>query len=171
MEIKFKVSVVNSEEDSKGERRGVWLDLPMSEEDIEKELNKYGMINDYDSYRVLGYDVPKYLNLNNENCIEDLNELAYKLKKLNEHNHKKFLGLLEDANYEDDYLSLVDDLDNFILIEDIHNDEQLGHYLQEQGIFTISDELEQYIDYELMGKDYFEDSYMGLTSYGLIKEI
>ena len=64
----------------------------------------------------------------------------------------------------DDLIKLTDSLDEYAWFPEIFSDRTLGEFIVETGILDVPDELEQYMDYPLIGKEYFE-KFGGSFSY------
>ena len=98
--------------------------------------------------------------------MDKLNELAERLSGMSTDEESKYSGIIfaSDVNGIDDLIKLTDSLDEYAWFPEIFSDRTLGEFIVETGILDVPDELEQYIDYPLIGKEYF-DKFGGSFSY------
>ena len=63
----------------------------------------------------------------------------------------------------------MDELDEFDLLPDVENDEDLGYYyVEEYGSIDIPESIRAYFDYEAYGRDIRLESSCLFTSYGFL---
>lgn len=63
----------------------------------------------------------------------------------------------------------IENIDNYILLEDIENEEDLAkYYIYDEDIYNIPDFMKNYIDYKRLGRDLAMDGY--ISEYGYIYE-
>ena len=67
-------------------------------------------------------------------------------------------------------LEIIDELDNFDLLECVDDYESLAEYYLENGyIFNdVSEQIKSYIDFQRLGRDIILDGNIYLTSYGAV---
>ena len=64
---------------------------------------------------------------------------------------------------------LLDELDEFDLLPDVEDDEDLGYYyVEEYGSIDIPEHLKNYFDYEAFGRDVRLENSCLFTSYGFL---
>lgn len=98
--------------------------------------------------------------------IGKLNELAERLSGMSTDEESKYSGIIfaSDVNGIDDLIKLTDSSDEYAWFPKIFSDRTLGEFIVETGVLDVPDELEQYMDYPLIGKAYF-DKFGGSFSY------
>lgn len=163
--MEFKVYVTNLGKYNEGEIVGEWINLPATEEELEEVLNRIGINEEYfitDYENEFNYIVNEYDNL------DELNDIAYKLDNLTDYEKEILKAGLELWNFEE----VFNNLDDFILMEDVNTDYDLGYYwIEESGCYNLDNlgNLRNYINYEAFGRDIRFESDGGFTSYGWIE--
>lgn len=166
--MEFKIYVANLGKYNEGEMVGEWINLPATEEEMEELLDRIGINEEYEEIFIpdyeneFGYKVDEYDNL------DELNDIAYKLDNLTTDEEEKIKAGLELWSFEE----VFDNLDDFILMEDINTDYDLGCYwIEESGCYDLDNlgMLRNYINYEAFGRDVRLETDGGFTSYGWIE--
>lgn len=154
---------------------GEWIELPMDADELEKKLETIAaamndeepewFINDYE------WNIDNQLRdiCENENIFE-LNEEMGKLDILSVYEQQILSAACDVWGYE--YVD-IDELYNFLLLDDVQNDYDLGYYYAvESGCYDLNrmGSLANYIDYEAFGRDIRLDSNGGFSSYGWIEK-
>ena len=76
---------------------------------------------------------------------------------------------VESCRNVTDIKGLIEALDEFDLITDIDDDDDLGRYLIDDcGVLSVPEHLQNYIDYEAYGRDVRLESNITYTSYGCL---
>ena len=164
----FKVYVANLGKYNEGEMVGEWINLPATEEEMEELLNKIGINEKYEEIFIPDYENEFNYIINEYDNLDELNEIAYKLDNLTDYDKEILKAGLELWNFED----VFDNLDDFILMEDINTDYDLGYYwVEESGCYNLDNlgMLRNYINYEAFGRDIRFETDGGFTSYGWIE--
>lgn len=149
---------------------GQWIALPMDADELEETLENIAVkMADFDpEYAIHDYEFTCDLDfsISENESIFDLNEFMQALDDLDRWDQAKAAAILEAEGR--DYFD-IDDIDDWTLLEDIHNDYDLGYYwIEESGCYDLRNlgNLRNYIDYEGFGRDC---SYDGtFTSYGFL---
>lgn len=178
----IKLYIANLGAYNRGHLIGKWIELPMDEEDLQAEIDE--VLNgeeaqktqsEYDideEIAIHDYETDFDLKIGEYDSITELNELAEKLEELDEHDQTKLKALLEyDSYYFKDITDTIDRLDEVYLYEDVNNEEDLGYYVVDNGLFgvDIPESLSSYIDYEAVGRDWNLNCSGGFTSYGWLE--
>jgi hypothetical protein len=105
--------------------------------------------------------------------LSALNWLAAELMR-SDVDLETFSAALELGDYCDSPLSMIElarGLDNFILLRDVHTDEELGEYYVEEGLsgFDTDSPLFRYFDAEAYGRDIRLDSYGTYSRFGFVE--
>ena len=153
---------------------GQWVKLPVPEDKLESILKEIGINDEYEEYFITDYET-SFCGLRDVlgeyESIEMLNELAEMLEALSSDDEDKLGAVLETESYRNatDIKELVERLDEFDLIPDINDDDDLGRYLLDEcGVLEVPEYLKSYIDYEAYGRDARLESNLTYTLYGCL---
>ena len=170
----MKIFITNLGRYNEGYLVGKWVKLPVCEEVLDKVLKEIGIDEYYEEYFITDYEneiigigdvISEY------SSVQALNELAQRLEELSDDEADKLGAVLE---YEacrrvSDVLELLDKLDEFDLLTDVTDDEELGYYYAEEyRCIDIPEHIQPYFDYEKFGRDVRLQSSCLYTSYGFL---
>ena len=170
----MKIYVTNLGRYNEGYLVGKWVKLPVCEEVLDKVLKEIGINEYYEEYFITDYE-NEIIGLGDViseySSVQSLNELAQRLEGLSDDEADKLGAVLE---YEacrsvSDVLELLDKLDEFDLLTDVTDDEELGYYYAEEYCcIDIPEHIQPYFDYEAYGRDIRLESSCLYTSYGFL---
>lgn len=170
----MKIYLTNLGRYNEGYLIGKWVKLPVAENKLNEVLKEIGINEYYEEYFITDYEneiiglgdvISEYSN------VQALNKLAQRLEELSEDEADKLGAVLE---YEacrsvSDVLELLDELDNFDLLTDVTDDEDLGYYYAEEYCsIAIPEHIQPYFNYEAYGRDIRLESSCLYTSYGFL---
>ena len=170
----MKIFITNLGKYTEGYLIGKWVKLPISEDRLDEVLKAIGINEYYEEYFITDYEneiigigdvISEY------SSVQALNELAQRLEDLSADEVDTMGAVLE---YEacrsvSDVLELLDELDNFDLLTDVNDDEELGYYYAEEYCcIDIPEHIQPYFDYEAYGRDIRLESSCLYTSYGFL---
>jgi antirestriction protein len=170
----MKIFITNLGKYTEGYLIGKWVKLPVSEDKLNEVLEAIGINEYYEEYFITDYEneiigigdvISEY------SSVQALNELAQRLEELSDYEADKLGAVLE---YEacrsvSDVLELLDKLDEFDLLTDVTDDEELGYYYAEEYCcIDIPEHIQPYFDYEAYGRDIRLESSCLFTSYGFL---
>ena len=170
----MKIFITNLGKYTEGYLVGKWVKLPVCEEVLDKVLKEIGINEYYEEYFITDYenDIVGIGDVISEySSVQALNELAQRLEDLSGDEADKLGAVLE---YEacrsvSDVLELLDKLDEFDLLTDVTDDEELGYYYAEEYCcIDIPEHIQPYFDYEAYGRDIRLESSCLYTSYGFL---
>ena len=170
----MKIFITNLGRYNEGYLVGKWVKLPVCEEVLDKVLKEIGINEYYEEYFITDYenDIIGIGDVISEySSVQALNELAQRLEELSDDEADKLGAVLE---YEacrsvSDVLELLDKLDEFDLLTDVTDDEELGYYYAEEyRCIDIPEHIQPYFDYEKFGRDVRLQSCCLFTSYGFL---
>ena len=153
---------------------GKWVKLPVSEEKLDEVIEAIGINEYYEEYFITDYEsgiVGIGDVISEYSSVAALNELAQRLEDLSADEADKLGAVLE---YEacrsvSDVLELLDELDNFDLLTDVNDDEELGYYYAEEYCsIDIPEHVQPYFNFEAYGRDIRLESSCLYTSYGFL---
>ena len=170
----MKIFITNLGRYNEGYLVGKWVKLPVCEDVLDKVLKEIGIDEYYEEYFITDYEneiigigdvISEY------SSVQALNELAQRLEELSDDEADKLGAVLE---YEacrsvSEVLELLDKLDEFDLLTDVTDDEELGYYYAEEYCcIDIPESIQPYFDYEKYGRDVRLQSCCLYTSYGFL---
>ena len=173
----MKIFITNLGRYNEGYLVGKWVKLPVSEDKLDEVLEEIGIDNEYyEEYFITDTDCENEIIgigdvISEYSSVQALNELAQRLEELSDDEADKLGAVLE---YEacrsvSDVLELLDELDNFDLLTDVTDDEDLGYYYAEEYCsIDIPENIQPYFNYEAYGRDIRLESSCLYTSYGFL---
>ena len=173
----MKIFITNLGRYNEGYLVGKWVKLPVSEDKLAEVLEEIGIDNEYyEEYFITDTDCENEIIgigdvISEYSSVQALNELAQRLEELSDNEADKLGAVLE---YEacrsvSEVLELLDKLDEFDLLTDVTDDEELGYYYAEEYCsIDIPENIQPYFDYEAYGRDIRLESSCLYTSYGFL---
>lgn len=173
--MKFAAFVTNLSKYTMGDLVGEWVTFPATQKNISAVLDRIGpgeiFITDYDiSIYGVSDKLSEYENL------DELNYLAHVLDDLDDYDELVYESALGICDYADDIhglINLASNLENYCLLGDVHDEEDLGMYwIEEYGCYgdELSDSAKRYFDYEAFGRDVAMEEIGDFTDNGYIYE-
>ncbi len=135
-----------------------YLDLPMSSRQLDRLLLRGDILDTESSYRVIENSLPSSISSLAESeteTIHDLNFMCEAFCTLEQQDIKKLGAVVTMAkpDYAAEVVQLIENLDLFEYIPDIHDAEDYGRYMiQESGHFEYDENLDDFYDYTGYGK-------------------
>ena len=153
---------------------GQWVKLPVPEDKLNSILKQIGINDEYEEFFITDYET-SFCGLRDVlgeyESLDMLNELAEMLETLSNDDADKLNAILEVESCRNvtDVKELIERLDEFDLITDIDDDDDLGRYLiDDYGVLAVPEHLQNYIDYEAYGRDARLEQSITYTSYGCL---
>ena len=172
---RLKIFLTNLGKYNEGCLMGEWVKLPVPEDTLEAVKQRIGINERYEEYFITDYE-SSFLNLHISEyaSISELNQFAEKVEELSDYDYEKLSAVLEMESSLSiaEIIALIEELDNFDLLPDVHDDEALGEYYADCGcIFAnVPEDIQRYFDYEAYGRDIRLESNCCFTSYGLVMD-
>ena len=174
MDRRMQIYLTNREEYyQNGILMGKWVKLPIQEDMLESVLESMGVVGECQNYFISDYEslLPN-LHISEYTSIAELNKLAEQIEGLADHDYEKLAAILECESSMSiaEILEIIDQLDEFDLLTDVHTDEDLGYYYAELcGTFdAVPTHLKSYIDMDRYSYDLKMEINCCFTSYGLV---
>lgn len=173
---KLSVFLTNAGKYAEGALVGTFVRLPIeSPKELQQALKDIGIGKEYEEYFITDYE-SSFVGLRDilgeYESIEALNELAEILEALSNDDEDKLNAILECESCKsiDELKELIESLDDYDLLPDIDDDEDLGYYyIEDCGIFPdIPECIRNYIDYEKFGRDVRLEGSIVYSSYGAV---
>ena len=155
----FAAFITNLGKYNEGCLVGEWVSFPLHQ-NIEDIFLRIGLLQKgYEEYFISDYDI--YVEqleaamLGEFASIETLHELALRIDALDSYDYEVFNAVLEfhQPRCLSELFDLMDRLPEHLLLKDIKNHYELGYYLVEETDLYDAGVLQQYIDYERLGRD------------------
>ena len=170
----MKIFITNLGRYNEGYLIGKWVKLPVSEEKLDEVLKAIGINEYYEEYFITDYE-NEIIGLGDViseySSVVALNDLAQRLETLSDADTDKLGAVLEYETCRgvSEVLKLLDELDDFDLLTDVNDDEDLGYYYAEEYCsIDIPEHIQPYFDFEAYGRDIRLESSCLYTSYGFL---
>lgn len=156
---------------NEGELVGEWVELPISEEELEAVKQRIGINERYEEWFITDYETDIHgLTVGEYDSISALNELAEAIEEDPEKAEALIYWGYETAE------EIRDNLDNVIYVTTPEGaeskEEAVGYYYAEEcGCVNIPDNIKSYFDYERYGRDIMLDGQFYTTENGNIYEL
>ncbi|MBO5742835.1 MAG: antirestriction protein ArdA [Clostridia bacterium] len=174
MERRISIYLTNLGKYVEGCLMGEWVKLPVDKDKLQDVLDRIGIDGQqYEEYFISDYEaLLGNLHISEYSSIQELNELAERLEGLADPDYEKLAAVLECESSMSiaGVLDIIDELDNFDLLEDVADDEALAAYYIDNGyIFCdVPDNIKTYLDLQRLGRDIRLESNICYTSYGTV---
>ena len=168
--MRFAAYVRNASND-----REAWVTFPTTQEEVSRLLNRIG----YGELIITDYEISIYgvsEKLSEYENLDELNYLAHVLDDLDGYDEYVYESALGICDYADDIqglINLASNLENYCLLGDVRDEEDLGMYwIEELGCYSeeLSDFAKRYFDYEAFGSDVAMEENGDFTDNGYIYE-
>jgi len=174
MDMSMEIFLTNLGKYVEGCLVGQWVKLPVPEDKLNSILKQIGINDEYEEFFITDYET-SFCGLRDVlgeyESLDMLNELAEMLETLSNDDADKLNAILEVESCRNvtDVKELIERLDEFDLITDIDDDDDLGRYLiDDYGVLAVPEHLQNYIDYEAYGRDARLEQSITYTSYGCL---
>lgn len=164
----FRIYLTNLGKYNEGELVGKWVDLPISEEELEATLEEIGIDGErYEETFITDYETDiNGLKVGEYDSIEELNELV----EVIEANDPEAVEALIYFGYDtaDEIAEYIDDVLSF----EGSDDYDIGYYYAiECGCLDIPDNIQNYFDFEAYGRDIEMEGNFYFANNGYIYEL
>lgn len=151
----LRIYLTNLGKYNEGMLVGEWVDLPVSEEELEKVFKRIGINDEYEEYFITDYEsdidgvkVGEYEN------IDDLNELAEALEDLDSEEENVLSVMLEDGCTFEEALEKIKDRDYMVYYNCDSMEDVAYQVVEESGLLDgVPEKVARYFNYEAYGHD------------------
>lgn len=169
----LKIYVTNLGKYNEGFLIGKWLELPATDEEIERTLKEIGISDEpdengiyYEEYFITDYETDMDgLKVSEYSNIDDLNELAETIDDLDE-DEKEIVNAIMGEGYtlED----AIDKKDDVMIYSNCSNMTEVAEeYAEQVGLLeSIPEDLRYYFDFEAYGRDMNVEGHFVFTDSG-----
>ncbi|MCA9401826.1 MAG: antirestriction protein ArdA [Candidatus Omnitrophica bacterium] len=148
-----KVYLTNLAKYNAGELFGKWVDLPLTEEELDAELRE--VLGTDEEYFITDYEAP--FDIHEYENLRDLNSFADELHIKSEYDVERIIYLLK--NVSNDWQYALNNYEDVVFYKDMTL-EDVARDLVEEGLFgDLSDNIKSYIDFERLGDHLSMDGY------------
>lgn len=151
----LRIYLTNLGKYNEGMLVGEWVDLPVSEEELEKVFKRIGINDEYEEYFITDYEsdidgvkVGEYEN------IDDLNELAEALEDLDSEEENVLSVMLEDGCTFEEALEKIKDRDYMVYYNCDSMEDVAYQVVEKSGLLDgVPEKVARYFNYEAYGRD------------------
>jgi len=158
---------------------GVYLQLPATPAEIGEAWCRLDEISsDVSSTRIIGVfsdvtNIGRYLknvDMNAPGQMKKLNRLAEITNMLDRDGYRLFAGALdaESVNGLDDVIAIGERLDQYLYLQHVTNDTELGICLVSYGIKHFDESVQPYLNYSRIGIEYYSNHGGAFTAGGYV---
>lgn len=150
----MKIYLTNLGKYNEGELIGEWVELPASQEELQKVFERIGINEEYEEYFITDYECDFYEVGEYEN-IDKLNDIAERIKELDEEESKVVKALMQELGYTlDEAIKKVNNGD-YRIYYDCDDMADVAYQVVEECDYlnNASDIVARYFDYESFGRD------------------
>lgn len=150
----MKIYLTNLGKYNEGELIGEWVELPVSQEELQKVFERIGINEEYEEYFITDYECDFYEVGEYEN-LDTLNEIAERIEELDEEEGKVVKALMSELGYTLD--EAIDKVNNgdYRIYSDCDNMTDIAYQVVEECGYlnNVPDNVARYFDYESFGRD------------------
>ena len=139
---------------NEGELVGEWVELPVSQEELQEVFKRIGINEEYEEYFITDYECDFYEVGEYEN-IDTLNEIAEKLDELDESESKIVKAMMSECGYTlDEAIEKVNNGD-YMIYSDCEDMTDVAYQVVENCGYlnNVPETVARYFDYESFGRD------------------
>ncbi len=157
----IKIYLTNLGKYNEGELVGEWIEMPISEEELQEVFKRIGINEEYEEFFITDYECDiEGVKIGEYESIEKLNEIAEAFEDINEHESIIIQAMLSEGYSLEDAIEKKDDCMMYPNCEDM--EDVAREYAEQVGLLDgIPENLQNYFDFEAFGRDMsFEGQYV-----------
>ena len=162
----MRIYLTNLGKYNEGYLIGEWVDLPISNEELQKVLDRIGINEEYEEYFITdsetdldGIEIGEYSNL------DDLNEMAETLESLDDDEKEVVDAIMSEGYSLEEALEKKDDCMVYCDCSDM--EDVAREYAEQTGLLdSIPENLQSYFDFEAYGRDMSYEGTFVFTNNG-----
>lgn len=150
----MKIYLTNLGKYNEGELIGEWVELPISQKELQEVFKRIGINEEYEEYFITDYECDFYEVGEYEN-LDTLNEIAERIEELDEEESKVVKALMSELGYTlNEAIDKVNSGD-YRIYSDCDNMTDIAYQVVEECGYlnNVPDNIARYFDYELFGRD------------------
>jgi antirestriction protein len=163
--MEMQVYIANLGKYNEGELVGAWFSPPIDMEEVKERI---GLNDEYEEYAIHDYELP--FSIGEYTPIREINFICEALEALAGSPILDELRVIQNAWFNN-IDELLDNVDNIICYSDCDSMEDIArYYVEETGQFgEVLPNLQNYIDYQALGRDMEIDGNYLVTSHGVFE--
>lgn len=150
----MKIYLTNLGKYNEGELVGEWVELPVSQEELQEVFERIGINEEYEEYFITDYECDLYEVGEYEN-IDKLNDIAQRIKELGEEESNVVKALIQKLDYTlNEAIDKVNSGD-YRIYSDCENMTDIAYQVVEECEYlnNVPDNVARYFDYESFGRE------------------
>ncbi len=139
---------------NEGELVGEWVQLPVSNEELQEVFKRIGINEEYEEYFITDYECDFY-EIGEYESINTLNEIAEKIDNLDEEQERVVKVLMSECDYDlDDAIEKAESGD-YRIYTDCNDMTDVAYAVVEECDYlrNVPETVARYFDYEAFGRD------------------
>ena len=139
---------------NEGELVGEWVQLPISNEELQEVFKRIGINEEYEEYFITDYECDFY-EIGEYESIDTLNEIAEKIDNLDEEQEQVVKVLMSECGYNlDDAIEKAESGD-YRIYTDCNDMTDVAYAVVEECDYlrNVPETVARYFDYEAFGRD------------------
>lgn len=139
---------------NEGELVGEWVQLPISNEELQKVFERIGINEEYEEYFITDYECDFY-EIGEYESIDTLNEIAEKLDNLDEEQEQVVKVLMSECGYDLDGAIEKMESGDYRIYTDCNDMTDVAYAVVEECDYfrNVPETVARYFDYEAFGRD------------------
>ena len=179
----FAAFITNLGKYNEGELVGEWVKFPTTAEELKEVFKRIGIGqkddfgNPYEEWFITDYDCyvdGLYSKLGEYENLDELNYLASKLDEMDQSDYARFQAGMEMGDHcgsVQEIINLTENLDCYEIYPNIEDYDDLGrYYIEELDVMQVPEHLQNYIDYEVYGRDVALEENGTFTDQGYVRD-
>lgn len=165
----LKIYLTNLGKYNEGELIGKWIELPISDEDLEQVKKEIGINEQYEEWFITDFDTDiSGLQVGEYDNLSELNEIAERIDALDDGEREIVEALMNDGYTLEDAIGALDDC---IFYSDCNSMEDVAYQIvNECGYLeNVPDTVARYFDYEAFGRDLDIEGHFIETENGIVE--
>lgn len=139
---------------NEGELIGEWVELPVSQEELQKVFERIGINEEYGEYCITDYECDFY-EVGEYESLDALNEMAERIEELDEEESEVVKVLMSELGYTlDEAIDKVNSGD-YTIYSDCDDMTDIAYQVVDECGYlnNVPDNVARYFDYESFGRD------------------
>lgn len=139
---------------NEGELIGEWVELPVSQEELQKVFERIGINEEYEEYFITDYECDFY-EVGEYESLDTLNEIAERIKELGKEESEVVKALMSELGYTlNEAIDKVNSGD-YRIYSDCDDMTDIAYQVVEECGYlnNVPDNVARYFDYESFGRD------------------
>lgn len=139
---------------NEGELVGEWVQLPISNEELQKVFERIGINKEYEEYFITDYECDFY-EIGEYESISTLNEMAEKFDDLDEEQEQVVKVLMSECGYDLDGAIEKAESGDYRIYTDCNDMTDVAYAVVEECDYlrNVPETVARYFDYEAFGRD------------------